>query len=264
MTRLLKRLNFTDRCDISPGHIHIDVDRAESGQCRAVVRRLDLSDRGNHSEETWKRAKVFLEARRLTTGSFHRRELGHVGDFLGGDNLPMIVPLEEFPDEDNITFRVKVIDGRSVLLADRDHVKPGKQDDAERESPITLVPEDLDEELWKIDWSEGEGPRVLVNRNLRNCAGLLTQDPIVRGLVLPQIVRGVLLGIRRSEQESEKWVQQWLLFARQLGYDNPPDLEDDDGGEAFAEWVDKVVRSFAKTNRFASKAEEFSEKGVGE
>ena len=87
-------------------------------------------------------------------------------------------------------FRFKVVvDEDKKLLGNVDGIRTGERNETEREPLIPLIPTDLKEELWLIDTSdEAVGPRVLVNKRLPNASGLLTRDPVVRGLIMPQIV----------------------------------------------------------------------------
>ena len=96
------------------------------------------------------------------------------------------------------------------------------------------------------------GPRVLVNKHLPNASGLLTRDPVVRGLIMPQIVRQVLAMVATTEQQSEPWAANWISFADRLGYSELPNAEDD---QAVQGWIDDVVESFTVSLKMASAAE---------
>jgi hypothetical protein len=93
---------------------------------------------------------------------------------------------------------------------------------------------------------------------LPNPSGLLTRDPLVRGLILPQIVRQVLGAAAASDQQSEQWVVNWMTFADRLGHTDPPPTDDED---AIQEWVDDVLESFTNNLRFATQAEAFMRAG---
>jgi hypothetical protein len=102
---------------------------------------------------------------------------------------------------------------------------------------------------------------VLVNKRLPNCTGFLTRDALVRGIVMPHIVREVLPRAVRSEQQSDKWVRKWLEFASKLVNDEPPDEYDaDDADDAIDRWVDEVVTAFADSFKFSTSAEVFLNK----
>jgi hypothetical protein len=166
--------------------------------------------------------------------------------------------LPGFPDDAEITFRFKVVDEGKKLLGEVDGIRAGERVQADREPLIYLIPTELKEELWRVDFDEPSGPRVLVNRRLPNPSGLLTRDPLVRGLILPQIVRQVLGAAASFEQQSEQWVLNWMTFADRLGHSDPPTPDDDD---AVDEWVDDVVESFTDSLRLATLAEEHMRTG---
>jgi hypothetical protein len=200
---------------------------------------------------------VVVEARRVSTGSYHWQKLGTVGE-VQRQNAITPIELPEFPDDTEITFRFKVVDAAKKLLGEVDGIRGGERGQADREPLIYLIPTDLKEELWRIDFDDPSGPRVLVNRRLPNPSGLLTRDPLVRGLILPQIVRQVLGAAAASEQQSEQWVLNWMTLADRLGHADPPPPEDND---AVDEWVDNVVESFTDNLRLSTLAEEHMRTG---
>jgi|SRR5271157_3816928 len=252
MTRISRKFNYTQRVRIPASKVHVEVERGEDGQYRGMVKKLDLFDHGRHTDEVWRAANVVVEARRVSTGSYHWQGLGTVSEI---QRRNTIVPIElpEFTDDAEITFRFKVVDGAKKLLGEVDGIRAGECPPTDREPLIDLIPTDLKEELWKVDFEDPSGPRVLVNRRLPNPSGLLMRDPLVRGLILPQIVRQVLSAAAASEHQSEQWVVNWMTFADRLGHTDPPTPDDED---AVQEWVDNVVESFTDDKRLATKAEE--------
>jgi hypothetical protein len=257
MTRISRKFNYTQRVRIPASKVHVEVERSEDGQYRGMVKKLDLVDHGRHKEDVWRAANVVVEARRVSTGSYHRQRLGTVGEVQHGNT---IVPIElpEFSDDAEIAFRFKVVDGTKKLLGEVDGIRAGERPQTDREPLIYLIQTDLKEELWKVDFEDASGPRVLVNRRLPNPSGLLARDPLVRGLILPQIVRQVLGAAAASEQQSEQWVVNWMTFADRLGHTDPPNLDDED---AVHDWVDEVVKSFTDNQLLATKADEFMRSG---
>ena len=254
MTRIVRRFNYTKRTKIARKQVHIDTQVAANGSCVAVVQHLDLSERGQHSEAAWKAAEVFLEARRTTSESWARQPLGTVAELESG-GLPKKVVLEGFGDDIGITFRIKVVDQESRLLADGDDLQAGTPQDGDREPLIHLIPADLGEEIWRIDQDDANGPRILINKRLPNYSGLLTRDALVRGIVMPQIVREVLPLVAAAEQQTEPWVQKWSDFAKRLSGEEVPEDPDD-----VDEWVDEVVRQFTLESKFATLAEDHLQK----
>src|SRR5579862_1273233 len=212
MTRISRHFNYTQRVRIPVSKIHVDIERGEDGKYRGILKKLDLTEHGRHAEEAWKAAHVIVEARRVSMGLYNKQVLGTVAET---QQKKPITPIElpDFPDETEIVFRFKVVDTDKKLLGEIDGIRTGEQADIERERLIPLIPTDLKEELWRVDTSdEALGPRVLVNKRLPNASGLLTRDPVVRGLIMPQIVRQALAAVAATEQQSEEWAANWISF----------------------------------------------------
>lgn len=252
MTRISRHFNYTHRVRILASKVHVEVERGEDGRYRGFVKKVDFSEHGRHAEDVWKAANVVVEARRVSTGSYHQQVLGTVADIQQERPISPI-ELAEFPDDSEIVFRFKVVDADKKLLGEVDNIRAGERSQTEREPLIPLIPTELKEELWKVDNSdEAMGPVVLVNKRLPNASGLLTSDPLVCGLIMPQIVRQVLSLIANSEElQSEPWAVNWISFADRLGHPlpDPPDEE------IVQDWVENVVGSFTDSFKLATVAE---------
>jgi hypothetical protein len=252
MTRISRHFNYTHRVRIPASKIYVEIERGEDGKYRGILKKLDLTEHGRHTEGVWKAAHVVVEARRVSIGLYHKQILGTVAEI---QQKKPVTPIElaEFPDESEIVFRFKVVDLDKKLLGEVDGIRTGERAETEREPLIPLIPTDLKEELWRVDTGdEAFGPCVLVNKRLPNASGLLMCDPVVRGLIMPQIVRQVLAVVATTEQQSEPWAVNWISFADRLGHPDLPNAEDD---EAVQGWVDNVVESFTVSLKLASAAE---------
>jgi hypothetical protein len=256
MTRISRHFNYTRRVKIHKSKVHVDVECGDDGHYRGNIKKLDLSDRGQHSQHVWNAATVVVEARRTSAGAYHRQVLGSVAEIeRRGAAGP--ITLDEFPDDAEITFRFKVVNPTKKLLAEVDGIRTGQRPPTDKEPLIELIVTDLKEELWKVDLDDPSGPQVLVNRRLPNASALLIGDPLVRGLILPQIVRQVLEAAVCRDQ-SDDWVANWMGFAERLGYTDPPNLEEEGAVE---EWVDNVVATFSDNFKLATKAREHMRAG---
>jgi hypothetical protein len=252
MARISRHFNYTHRVAIPASKIHIDIERGEDGKHRGIIKKLDLTDYGRHNEAIWNAAYVVVETRRVSMGLYHKQVLGTVTDTQQKKPIPSI-DLAEFPDETEIVFRFKIVDPDKKLLGEIDGIRTGERAESEREPLIPLFPTDLKEELWLVDTTdEAFGPKVLVNKRLPNASGLLTQDPVVRGLIMPQIVRQVLAMVVSTDQQSEPWAAGWISLAERLGH---PDVPDDEDADAVRVWIDGVVESFTTSLKMASTAE---------
>ncbi len=251
MTRISRHFNYTRRVKIHKSKIHLEVEQGDDGHYRGNVKKLDLSDRGQHPQAVWNAATVVVEARRTSAGAYHRQILGSVAE-IEQRKAAGPITLDGFPDDAEITFRFKVVDPSKKLLAEVDGIRTGQRPPTDREPLIELIVTDLKEELWKVDTDDPSGPVVLVNRRLPNASAVLTGDPLIRGLILPQIVRQVLEAAAYRDQ-SDEWVANWMGFAGRLGYSEPPNPEEEGAVE---DWVDNVVGMFSDTLKLATKARE--------
>jgi hypothetical protein len=256
MTRISRHFNYTRRVKIHKSKVHVEVEKADDGHYRGNIKKLDLSDHGQHSKNAWNAAQVVVEARRTSAGAYHRQVLGSVGE-IEQRKAAGPITLDEFPDDAEITFRFKIVDPGKKLLAEVDGIRSGQRPPTDREPLIELVVTDLKEELWRVDLEDPSGPVVLVNRKLPNASALLTADPVIRGLVLPQIVRQVLEAAVYRDQ-SDEWVENWMEFAEQLGYPDAPN-RDEEG--AVEDWVDGVVATYTDNLKLATQAREHMRAG---
>jgi hypothetical protein len=256
MTRLSRHFNYTRRVNIHKSKVHVEVERGDDGDYRGNIKKLDLSDRGQHPKALWDAATVVVEARCISAGAYHRQVLGSVGEIERKRTAGPII-LDAFPDDAGIKFRFKVVDPSSKLLGEVDDIRTGQRPPTDREPLIELVVKDLKEELWKVDLDDPSGPQVLVNRRLSNASALLTSDPLLRGLILPQIVRQVLEAAAHRDQ-SDEWVANWMGFAEHLGCSEPPNAEEEGAVE---DWVDQAVNAFCDSLKFTTRAREHMRAG---
>lgn len=75
MTRISRHFNYTHRVRILASKVHVEVERGEDGRYRGFVKKVDFSEHGRHAEDVWKAANVVVEARRVSTGSYHQQVL---------------------------------------------------------------------------------------------------------------------------------------------------------------------------------------------
>lgn len=179
---------------------------------------------------------------------------------------------------DRPLFRVKVIgdDGSAGrLLAAIDEVRPEAEDDGGAAgSLLPLVPkgrEVMGDEFWRVHFAaagEEQRPELWVNRDVQGLFGMLqNQDPKVTALILPEVFRQVLRGLVEDETEwtDEGRLGQWLTLAKEF-YPDAFEVWDGEDSESSRrkrrEWVDQVVRGFARAHHFFDRFHE--QLGVGE
>lgn len=245
------RFNYTNRIKINQNDVAIRSFHPVGNKPAARLDKLVLPESGSeiHGEAAWLTATVIFEAWRLRTNSHFKGEIGTVAE-LAKRNPPIFeARLEDFEDPNGIAYRVKVVSADKKLLAQADRLS-SLDDMSGRGELIQVYPEDIGQEVWRIDWSDSDsGPKVLINKNLPDPAGFLTNDPLISAVILPSIVREVLYGIahNQSEYSEQDWYAQWLGFIV-LYADRPlsPDMENDE----INEWVTTAVSAFSAAHKF--------------
>jgi hypothetical protein len=252
---VVRRLNYTNRIVIAPTDVHIDVSHVEGSPPRVSLRKLVLPPGDPHPEAVWKAAKVFLEAWRTDAGAYTRVEIGRVQEVMRKAAPLLSRYLEGFVDEHGLLFRIRVVGEDAKILAEADHVR-GSGEGASQDELIRVLPRDLQELAWTIDWSdETEGPCVHVNRTLFDYRTFLTRDAVTCALVLPTVLREVLSRLGRDfDARDTEWGQRWIEFATHQC--KSPIPENDEDAQGIDEWVRDAVQKFSAKYRFASAASE--------
>lgn len=260
MTRsVTRRFNYTRRIEIPQSNVEIDT-RLDDGVPVAVILRLSLPEPGPHAPDEWAASHLVLEAWRTDTGSYQRfDDLGMVSQVVG--KFPVYsARLSEFPDEQNLTFRIKVVSASSKrILAEADRLHAA-QDAGQRAELIRVIPTDLGELPWTIDWSDiNEGPRILVNSNIERNRDLLTRDPVVTGLVASAVLREVLYRAATGTDTAERpdWAQRWIDFGVRL---SGSELPTNDDGDEVDHWVKAILHRFASTHSLSTGIEDYFRK----
>lgn len=239
----VRRLNYTSRKKLEKGDVQVLVRPTDSGE-HLLDLRLSLAGYDLPAD-----AKVVAEAYRRTEWS--RFSFGTVGL-----TRPSGVPvLRGFTDVDGLLFRVKVVsetDGRPLLVAEADRLKPVSESAhaAARETILPVVRGDeLEEELWILDFSTGE-PQLVINAAVEDWRGV-PKLPFFRAAILPALLRIVLERILdddvQDDEDRETWQQNWLRFAESLpGTEPRPSLLDE---KRKSEWITDVVKAFARAHK---------------
>lgn len=238
--KLQRRFNFTDRVRIPQHALAFAIEATESGGVTAQLVRLDLPDDHPHDPAVWAAADVVIEAWRLSTASYSRREIGSVKDILAKTGILFEEALEGFDGAAGISFRLKIVDKADRrLLAEADKItSEGDAPPADRAELIVVRPEDLGELPWAIDWSEEDssGPVVLVNNHMIDHANYLTHDPALAGAIVPQVFREILFRLCvRADLQHTPWGKKWLEHVGRFHVDPLPDVHDDGGQWALAD-----------------------------
>jgi len=202
-------------------------------------------------------AKVFVEAYRQT--NWMRFDFGMVSAV----KPPGDCRLLNFDTREGVLFRLKVSatalpEGR--LLAEADQISPVDRAEAgneKRDPLLPIKPEDLAEEVFRVDFEESDRPILKVNKTFGDWRALV-RHPAFVCFALPQALREILSRILWIEKHYEtdddaNWRDRWLRFASSLpGSSQPPEGEDEQ--DRFDDWVNDAVAAFARMrglkNRF--------------
>lgn len=197
-------------------------------------------------------ARIYIEP--YHKSSYMRFDCGTVSNF----KLPEDRALTDIPPTTLMRFRIKIVDesqkiGRILSTA---AVGPkGQIDDGTRQSILPIDwDQDLKQEIFRIVFPEGEGPRLEVNRKLENAREVVKTNQAFRSLVFPIVVRRIAEQILQSTDEFEdgddSWQSVWLKFFKntlRANIDNPSKLLDDN--EERSIWVDDIVAAFCVRNK---------------
>lgn len=236
---MIRRLNYTGRVKIHRSSVRLAVVDIEGGF--GFDAHLDLDEYGLASD-----AQVFVEAYRQTT--WMRFAFGTVGAMQIPE--PLDRRLTEFDSSEGVLFRVKVTQATDehVLLAAADKIPlHEKGSDSDKESLLPVVPMDLGEELWRLDFDPE--PKLLISKSATADWNQLALSPLFQGLVYPEALRSVLTTVlnnkHRDTEDEGDWQSKWLRFATLLP-GMPVELPKEDDEDGAEEWVEDAIRAFSK------------------
>jgi hypothetical protein len=239
----VRRFNYTNRQRIVRDDVEITL-RVQDSQTTFDAR-LDLSEYAFPPD-----ARVFVEAYRQT--NLVRFDFGTASVL----QSPADRFLTDFDSPVEVLFRVRVTaaSGRvGVLLGEADQIKPREPDERpdRRVALLPVVPDDLDEELWRVDFGSNV-TYLLVNKQLADWKET-ARSPEFRALVYPAAMRQILDRILRVDnvtttEDANDVRSLWLRFATLLpGSRSVPRASED-----YDEWVEDAVAAFARKARFRS------------
>ena len=245
------RFNYTKRDKIRLEDIEVKTAKGKSPL--TVFLKVDFSrylDKGTLKAEDL----VVLEAHRRTKAS--RQPLGTVGSMPSSQKVEFV----EFPNDENVLFRLRVIEPVTRLVKGMaKRITPANK--PEEKGPMDSIiqvaladPEDgLGERLWKVAFEGVSLPTVLLSGK-RFATPEASQTAPFQALVWPEILQEILLYafvVRAFDPPS--WKSKWISFAEEvLGVSDPPaptDAPDDTQQlpQYFRDvyrWIDEVVRAF--------------------
>jgi hypothetical protein len=246
---MLRRFNYTGRRKINREDVPISLSE---GPLRTFNANLDRLADYKFPED----ARVFVEAYEHT--AYMRFPFGTIGQITAP--VPAQRLLTEFEASDAIRFRVKVVNIHSdgQLLGEADAILPLTSEESDQ-NKLPLLPvrsQDLDQELWSIEFPEVTQDRPVLVINIH--AGDRTE--IVRSasfmsLALPSVLRAILTRILLIEEapdmdDESDWRCMWLQFGRGL---LPTSTAPPDDDEEKYQWIEDVLAAFCSKFRFLTK-----------
>jgi hypothetical protein len=255
---MIRRFNYTGRKKIA--QVDVPIILVGDGQVKGFQANLGALADAKYGLP--KDARVFVEAYERT--AYMRFDFGTTGAITpptGEERL-----LSEFQGSSGVRFRVKVVDciHDAQLLAEADGILPLTPEESEQNKvPLLPVrPEDLGQEVWRIEFPEGmqDRPILLVNINAGDSTAVV-RSPAFMSLAWPAVLRQILTRIlivdgQTEMDDEEDWHCLWLQYARRLlpTHEAPPQEE-----EQRAEWIDGVIEAFCSKLTLLTKYKESEE-----
>lgn len=244
---MIRRFNFTKRRRIERAQCSVSVIERSVG-CSSVEIAPTAEMIGGFAESADLVVEAYLGPRvmRFDLGSLRE------GDF------PLRRELALFRRGEVPLFRLKVIDGEDSycrLLGWADRIRPVVVDESgdRRASILPVVPKDLGEEIWRLDFYEPLQPQLWVNSKVdevRNITSIVSSDADFRCLVFPAILRSILQRLLLKDEDSVEISEDdnWIRFAQRFSNRIPSDIfgEEDNDTEGRERWIEDVVAGFSE------------------
>lgn len=233
-----RRFNFTGAKRIRQSDVQIVTDR--DGDDFAFDASFSISQ-----YELPETAEVVIEA--YAEWTVMRFPFGTVGSHRD----PASTRLSAFDSPEGIRFRLKVLgtgQHAGLILAEADKLRPtDSTDSVNARSFIVVRPADLGDVAWRLTFDEAQ-PVLSLNSALGDWQSFIRR-PVVRSLLLPEVVRQILreaLNSARDDEDPMGWQREAMKLASAASGSAPRNTDDEDAVEL---WLDDVVRRFARQHR---------------
>ena len=257
---MIRRFNYTNRKTIDRSHTNVTLHELDDGCCYFEVT-IDL---GSYSFP--EDALVRVEAWR--SNAAQRWSLGTVGRLRNPSRSERI--LSDVPDTAQFRVAVVAADDSGLLFGLSKDLRPAKVSTdsgngnggrgGESMLPVQLV-DGLGEEVWRLDFGEGEPVVMEVNKAIDGIADIVARDAAFRSLVMPDVFRAVLHRailvdrIDPDDSQEHPW-SDWIDLAKRHAPDaDVPAITDENDSQQRASaliWVETVIRSFASQSGFSA------------
>lgn len=198
----------------------------------------------------------------ISGGTGYRRfKLGEIDEGSWEESID----LTDVDPDDQLVLTIKAVDQHTkVILASSKPVSPESPDpsrppgEAQARSLLGLRKGPLDGVVYKVEFSEDEGPIVYLNEKLDDAssAGIVAfarTSPLFTSVVWPSVLKEVLTYYLDNGDpmdvvaEPDSLSAKWHAFARRLTGEEGPDFEKELDREEIRKWIDDVVAAFASS-----------------
>jgi hypothetical protein len=255
-----RRLNYTNRRNLTPEHISINLEEQKGGQPPRFTARIEIPAAWALKPD----AKIYVEPYVASTSM--RFPFGTVNEIAH----PADTTLRDV-DAGNVLFRVKVVDesgDMGMLLASAEEVRPHGQEGEESEgtrSFFPLVMKDLGQAIWKVEITRSDRPRLLLNNQIPGLREQLLTDPLLQGAILPSAMQLVLHAMLASEFSDSEWVPDWKMFVENLCGNSVLPADDGEVDEDdIPAIISSAIAAFVDAKRFGENAKAKTVGGSGE
>lgn len=240
-----RRFNYTGRKKLLRTDVQIRVQERKNGQPQTFTANVKIPADLKLAPQ----ARVYVEA--YVGASSMRFDFGTVAAVAPPDDCA----LAEIDEGTPVLFRVRVVDetqhvGR--VLAAANGIRPEGEDDGNhRKSLLPLRSCDLGEEIWQLKFDPDAGFELAVNSRVPNIVEKLKSDPVLMGLIYPEVVRQIARRIWEEDStvpEDADWLDDWKTWLEEL-LGRPVSKEET---SEIDEIADDMTKDFAARHRFAT------------
>ncbi len=237
-----RRFNYTGREKINKDAIKISINRI-NGKPKSITTRLNLNETKYPGD-----TRIYLDAYHRTDRK--RFDFGKISQQM----IPEDLTIDELAYTDNLMFRLMLIDEsgeHGKILAHADRIRA---DEEAYKKPILPVRfDDLDQQIWKLEFTGEEGgPILCINNKIPALENLVKTDPVFFMYVFPAAIREIIThmifidSVENPDEPPVTWHSDWIKFSKMILPNEPiPDLAPDEvDKEEVTKWIDRVVEEF--------------------
>ena len=242
---MIRRYNYTSRKKIERGMISVTLHDGEPATFEAEISLDGL----NLPED----ADLTLVANRAARAQ--RFQYGKVGAIVQPEDRTL-TEIGGVP-----SFRLLVVEaggsGRLLAVADRISPRRADGDDDGLQSLLWVQEADIGDEVWRMNFSEGDPPMLYLNQNIPGISEAVRSDEKFRSLIVPEAFRSILqrmiLVEKYDPEDGELHWADWIRIVQDFQPTPIPQMSDDtESNESIDGWIDETVELFVNDRFNAS------------